>query len=72
MTEQDLRFTLGALLDLMEPALTDGEDIDAETVLQTLQATGLAQVHPEAGLVLSDFARQCLAEFLHELHDRQP
>jgi hypothetical protein len=67
MTEQDLRFILGALLDLMEPALTNGEDIDAETVLQTLQAVGLAQVHPEDGLVLSNFARECLVEFLHDL-----
>jgi hypothetical protein len=70
MNEQEMRFVLGALIDLMEAALQDGEDIDGEAALQTLEATGLARVHPEEGLVLSDFASQCLAEFQQELLDR--
>ena len=53
MNEQELRFTLGALIDLIGSAvLVDGgEDIDGEAALQTLEAVGtfLAKnlpVHP--------------------------
>jgi hypothetical protein len=72
MNEQELRFTLGALIDLIGSAvLVDGgEDIDGEAALQTLEAVGLVRVHPEEGLVLSDFASQCLAEFQQEMLKR--
>jgi hypothetical protein len=70
MTEQEMRFVVGALIDLMEPALQDGEDIDGEVALQTLDAVGLTRVHPEEGLVLTEFASQCLTEFRKEVLNR--
>ena len=65
MTEREMRFVLGALLDLMAPALMEGEDIDGEMALQTLAAAGLTTVHPEDGIVLTAFADGCIAEFLN-------
>jgi hypothetical protein len=63
MNEQEMRFVLGAFIVLLADTLVDGEDIDGEAALQTLEATGLARVHPEEGLVLTEFAEQCAAEF---------
>jgi hypothetical protein len=67
---EELRFMLGALLDVMCAALQDGEDIDCEFAWQRLEATGLAKIDPETGIVLSDFATQCMAEFQHRLTGR--
>jgi hypothetical protein len=72
MTNRELRFTLGALINLIGSAvLVDGgEDVDGEVALQTLEAAGLTRVDPDEGIVLSRFADQCLTEFHQDLLNR--